>query len=49
MSAMKELNVCTEKTSRELVKATTENVTLEMKYNKVKQDHDEVSQKIERI
>jgi hypothetical protein len=32
-----------EKTSNELVKVTTENVALEMEYNKVKKESDEVA------
>jgi hypothetical protein len=44
MSATQELNVCTEKTSSELVKITTENVALETEYNKVKQERDEVQE-----
>jgi hypothetical protein len=37
MSMTQEMNLHTEKTSSELVKVTTENVALEMEYNKVKQ------------
>jgi regulator of replication initiation timing len=50
MSAtMQEMNVCAEKTSNELVKVMTENVALEMEYNKVKQECDEAMQKVERM
>jgi uncharacterized protein (DUF3084 family) len=47
MIKTQELNVCTEKTSSELVKITTENVALETDYNKVKQECDEAAQKLE--
>jgi archaellum component FlaC len=49
MSLMQEMNSRVEKTSNELVKFTTENVALEIDYNKVKQECDEAKQKVERM
>jgi hypothetical protein len=49
MSAMQDLNVCTEKTSSELVKVMIENVTSEMEFSKVKKECDEIMQKVERM
>jgi hypothetical protein len=47
MGATQELNVHAEKTSNEIVKITTENVALETEYNKVKQEHNEATRKLE--
>jgi hypothetical protein len=46
MSMTQEMNSHAEKTSNELVKVTTENVALDMEYNKVKQEWDEAMQKV---
>jgi hypothetical protein len=43
MSATQYLNMHTEKTSSELVKVMEKNVAIEMDYNKVKHDQDEVT------
>jgi hypothetical protein len=47
MSTTQELNVHAENTSCEIVKIIAENVGLEKEYIKVKQEHDEATQKVE--
>jgi hypothetical protein len=43
MSVTQEMNSCAEKTSSELVKVMDRKCALEMEYNKVKQECDEVA------
>jgi hypothetical protein len=43
MITMQEMNSCVENTSSDLVKVMTETSSLDMEYNKVKQEHDEVA------
>jgi hypothetical protein len=47
MSATQDMNVHVEKTSNELVNIITDNVVLEIEYNKVKHEHDEDAHKVE--
>jgi hypothetical protein len=49
MSEKQELNTHAEKTSSEIVNITTENVALETYYQKVKQERDEATQKVEQM